>query len=170
MQTSCTIYGCSDGINKLKGLEKNLPDNTIGLNAFPLYYRTEYWIWMDNESFGNCVYKRKGNVYEPFFYFEPNFDPEKDLFGSFTVATFALDFAIKQGYQKATLYGILDGEYIESEKDYTHAGNLEISYKRFYYDPEEEYPLMSVATLQKWKAEILSYSDKIKIEIPNRTF
>jgi hypothetical protein len=120
---------------------------------------------MDDKRFGNCVYKLTDGEYKPFLYFEPNFEEfdqygnKKDLFGAYTVATFAIDFAIKQGYEKAVLYGILDGEYMPAGKDHIH-------YKHFYDDKLHH---MHKQVLQAWKKEILSYRNKIDTEIHYQT-
>ena len=75
----------------------------------------------------NCVYIKKDLAYKPYLKFIQNFEDEnhKGLFGAYTSATFALDFAIKEGYKRAELYGILDG-------DYKFLDNGEVEYKHFY--------------------------------------
>jgi hypothetical protein len=123
---------------------------------------------MDNPAFGNCIYIREGCEYKPFYSFEPNFeefDNEgnfKDLFGCYTVATFALDFAAKKGYKKAILYGILDGNYTESKPDHLY-------FSHFYDEILHEF---HKENLKSWKKEIFGYANKyykrkpIEIEIP----
>jgi len=155
------IFGCSDRILRI---EKQLPrllenNHTIGLNVFPLYYKTDYWLWIDNPKFGNCVYGRNGRGYNPYFPFEPNID----LMGGYTVASFALDFAAKAGYKKAVLYGILDGEYVQTGVPYQHAGHMTLTY-RYFYDNEPK--TISMMKLQQFKSIISSYRNKIEVEIP----
>ena len=113
------IFGCSDRITKLGDsvFEKLKGFPSMGLNRFPEFFPfVDYWLWIDNPNFGNCIYKRNNKSFEPFLHFEPNIN----LFGAYTVASFALDFAIKQGFKKAILYGILDGEYKLVEKKGIH--------------------------------------------------
>ncbi len=155
------IFGGSDRILQI---EKQLPEllknnHTIGLNVFPLYYKTDYWLWIDNPAKGNCVYRRNGRGYKPYFAFEPNID----LMGGYTVASFALDFAAKAGYKKAILYGILDGEYVQKGVPYQHAGHMVMTYRHFY-GPEDR--TISMLKLQQFKAIINSYRNKIEVEIP----
>ncbi len=158
---SILIFGCSD---RILTIEKQLPalienNPTIGLNAFPLYYKTDFWLWIDNPKFGNCVYKKENSSYKKYFPFEPNVD----LTGAYTVASFALDFAARAGYKKAVLFGILDGEYIKSDTPCVHAGHIELSYKHFYDRQDKTVNMMK---LQQFKAIINSYRNKIDIEIP----
>lgn len=183
------IFGCSDRLLDwhkwlLKGLIpiKN-PDNnaghfseqgeavfdelknyvSIGLNRFPEFFPfVDYRIWIDNSLFGNCVYKLTNNNYKPFLFFEPNIN----LFGAYTVASFALDFAIKQGFKRAVLYGILDGEYKLIEKKGIHLGHWEFSYRHFYEDQPGK---VTMYKLQQFKNIIFSYRNKIQVEIPYRT-
>ena len=153
------IYGCSDKISELN-LPKIILEDSLGLNIFPLYYKTKFWLWIDNPKFGNCVYILENNRYIPYFKFNLNFNKEKDLFGAFTVASFALHFVAKEGYKEAILYGILDGNYID-------IGNNEYQYSHFYD--------MSIHTFHKdnlkaWNNEILygqAHSNKINIVIPH---
>jgi hypothetical protein len=112
---------------------------------------------MDNPAFGYCVYKYNNGKYEPYYHFEPNVD----LFGAYTVATFALDWAIKQGYEKAVLFGILDGDYQVAE--FKTDANYELYYKHFYDDVLH---VKHYQVLEAHKKEIYSYSSKINIEIP----
>lgn len=146
--------GCSERILEI---EKNLPEllknnHSIGLNAFPVYYKTDYWLWIDNPKFGNRIFARSGKGYRPYLDFEPNVD----LMGAYTVASFAIDFAVKQGYQKAILYGILDGEYTRHDEQI-------LSYRHFYDQIDNTIYMMK---LQQFKEIINSYKDRIQIEIP----
>jgi hypothetical protein len=152
------IFGCSDKILDLK-LPQKIETESLGLNAFPLYHKTDFWLWMDNKEHGNCVYKKENDKYIPYLRFEPNYDPEKDLFGSYTVATFGIDFAIKQGYKKVRLFGILDGSYNLNEEH--------VLYKHFYNDKLFK---MHINNLKAWKDTIYSYKNSIEIEIPYQTF
>ena len=131
-------------------IEKQLPElleshHTLGLNAFPLYYKTDYWLWINNAKFGNCVYKRENVTYKPYFPLESNVGITKTCMS----ASFALDFAVKMGYEKAILYGILDGE--------TN------SYKHFYDQVDKP---SNIKNLQQLKTKIDSHRDKIEVEIP----
>ncbi len=159
------IFGCSDRISELGDevfdLLKEYP--SIGLNRFPEFFPfVDYRLWIDNKSFGNCVYKRNGSLYEPYLPFEPNID----LFGAYTVASFALDFALKQGYKRAVLYGILDGRYQLIEKKGIHAGHWDFSYRHFYEEKPQRIP---VQKLQQFKSIIYGYRSKIQLEIPYMT-
>ena len=172
MSSIINIYGCSERINELN-LPKYIKGDSIGLNHLPLYHKTTYWLFMDDLFFGNCVYKREKNKYIPYYPFIPNFEKERDLFGGYTVASFALDFAIKMGYKKAVLYGILDGNYKPTDNDYSHASNMEIEYSHFY---TKKKIIISYACMESFKNMIMSYSNPdvrektIEIEIPYRTF
>jgi|GEM_PF-3857050 len=143
---------------------------SIGLNRFPEFFPfVDYWLWIDNKNFGNCIYKRNNNgdliakrYYKPYFKFKPNIE----LFGAYTVTSFALDFAVKQGYERAVLYGILDGEYKLIEKKGFHVGHWDFSYKHFYDDKSRRVPMQK---LQQFKSIINSYKDKIEVEIPYMT-
>lgn len=132
---------------------------TLGLNAFPLYYKTNYWLWIDNPKFSNCVYQLNHNRYSPFFQFEPNID----LMGVYTVASFALSFAVKMGYEKAVLFGVLDGDYRKVGGFYNHAGEMKMTYRHFY---DQEDKTIYMMKLQQFKSIINSYNDKIEVEIP----
>ncbi len=156
------IFGCSDRITKLGNsvFDKLKGYPSIGLNCFPGFFPfTDYWLWVDNKKFGNCVYKRIGNSYEPYLPFEPNVE----LFGAYTVASFALDFAVKQGFKRAILYGVLDGEYKLLEKKGIHPGHWEFGYRHFYDDKLLRIPMQK---LQQFKSIIYGYRNKIQIEIP----
>ena len=124
-----------------------------------MYHRTKYWLWLDNPDFGYCIYKRDGSEYKEFLKFEPNVT----LHGGITSASFALDFAIKQGYKKAELYGILDGKYELTHKKLFHVGFWQFSYIHFY---DETVHNMEMMKLQGFKQIINSYTDRIDINIP----
>lgn len=176
------IFGCSDRISDWQqgfknsfnsaGLLSKSGDRvfdelkkypSIGLNRFPGFFPfVNYWLWIDNKDFGNCVYKRSNKKFRPYLQFETNID----LFGAYTVASFALDFAVKKGFQRAILYGILDGEYKLLKKQGLHPGHWMFSYKYFYCNRERTIPLQK---LQQFKHIIYSYKDKIEVEIPYRT-
>ena len=54
MKDKIILFGCSERILEI---EKQIPaliknHDTIGLNAFPLYYKTKYWLWIDNPDKG----------------------------------------------------------------------------------------------------------------------
>ena len=154
------IYGCSEEIKKLRKVEIE----SIGLNCFSGFFRTKYWLFSDREDFGDCIYKLKSEsklktgfdhynciknkYYEPYLNFEANVD----LFGALTTATFALSFAIKKGYKKAALYGILDGQYNEV------SGMVE--WKHFY---DDEVHYMPIERFNKIKRLINSYGKRIEI-------
>lgn len=110
-------------------------------------------------KYGNCVYMRQGKKYNPYLCFEPNVD----LMGGYTVASFALDFAAKMGYKKAVLFGVLDGNYTQTGEAYSHAGEMRMTYKHFY-DLEDK--KIHMLKLQQFKTVINSYKNKIDIEIP----
>ncbi len=164
IKTSCVIFGCSDGILKITDEIPNLIQNniTIGLNRFACYYKTLYRIWIDNKNLGNCVYKLNKGLYEPYLRFEPNVN----LFGAYTVASFALDFAVKTGFKRAVLYGVLDGEYKLIRKKGNHPGHWVFSYRHFYDNKPLSIPMQK---LQQFKNIINSYSHKIQLEIPYMT-
>jgi len=80
------------------------------------------------------------------------FEPNKDLIGSQTVATFALDYAIQLGYKKAILHGIMDSEYKETD-------NM-VEWKHFYDDKVLHIEKDRFDEMQR---KIDSYKDRIEI-------
>jgi hypothetical protein len=122
------IYGTG---RKCRGLTDIEPES-IGLNRFPLYYPdVKFWLWIDNINFGFCVYRKTDSSIKPYFPFEPNVT----LQGACSVATFAISWAIKEGYKRVYLYGILDDEY-EVKGDY-------VTWYHFYDEEPGYYPLAS---------------------------
>lgn len=161
MSSTFKIFGGSDRISQLS-LDRLVVGETLGLNNFPMLgHFTKYWLWIDEKSLGNCVYIKEESKYRPFFKFIPNsvLKAEQSLKGAYSSATFAIDFAIKQGFKQVELYGILDGDYQSGE-------NGRVVYKHFYDDKEL---FMHEECLKSWKKEIMSYNDKIEIIIPYQT-
>lgn len=162
MSTTLRIFGCSDKINDLNLHSLLIGHTNFGLNLFPCFgAQTTYWLYLDHPQFGSRVYIKKDLAYKPYLKFIQNFEDEnhKGLFGAYTSATFALDFAIKEGYKRAELYGILDG-------DYKFLDNGEVEYKHFY---DNKVHTMHENCLQSWKNEIMSYNNRIEIVIPYQT-
>ncbi|OGI01487.1 MAG: hypothetical protein A2Y25_02045 [Candidatus Melainabacteria bacterium GWF2_37_15] len=162
MNNTVHIYGCSDSIRGLKKPESP----SIGLNRFPVYYPdVDYWMFVDLDCFNGYVkdnYKDQKIVTQKYnFYFymkysgiKPHhiFEPNKDLIGSQTVATFALDYAIQLGYKKAILHGIMDSEYKETD-------NM-VEWKHFYDDKVLHIEKDRFDEMQR---KIDSYKDRIEI-------
>lgn len=158
MSSTFRIFGGSDKLRELN-LDELVVGETLGLNNFPMLGRfTKYWLWIDQRSLGNCVYIKEESNYKPFYKFIPNsvIHYERTLKGAYSSATFAIDFAIRQGFERVELYGVLDGDYQRGE-------NGRICYKHFYND---EVLVMHEECLKSWKKEIMSYNDKIDIIIP----
>ena len=153
------IFGCSEAINTI-----NIPEllenyTSIGLNDFSIHYPCDYFLWIDRpdlDNAGKCIFKKIDGEFKPYLKFEPNVD----LHGAFTVASFALDFAIKEGFKRAILFGIMDGEYTLLEKRAGHVGHWIFSYKYFYTD---EVKTISMFKIQQFKNIIKSYANRIEI-------
>lgn len=161
MQTfkKINIFGSSERINDLDINKLFLEGPSIGVNKFTNFYKPTFKLFMDDKQCGNCVYKLNNKQeYEPYLKFTPNFLVEKDLFGIYTIATYAIDFAIKQGYNEAVLYGILDGEYKEVDEN-----NVELYH--FYGEPQ----IIRKELAKARKDAIFSYSEQIKLTIPYLT-
>lgn len=80
------------------------------------------------------------------------FEPNVDLFGSHTIATFALDYAIQLGFKKAVLHGIMDSEYKETDE--------KVEWKHFY---DDKVLYIEKNRFDEMQRKIDSYKDKIEI-------
>ena len=148
------IYGSSSKIR----LVGEVISPSIGLNYFPIYYPdVNYWLWMDNIFWGNCIYEilvhdktrmMNGDIKVPYFWFEPNVT----LMGCCSTATFAIDWAIKLGCERVYLYGIFDDDYI-IEGDY-------VIWQQFYKPKPIKFPLNKFKLVEQFIEEC-----KEKIEI-----
>jgi hypothetical protein len=158
------IFGCSDGLLKIWGEIPRLIKeyDTFGLNYIKEYYEPLYHLGLDNPDLGCCIYKLENGIYQKHLKFIPN----KTLFGCHTSASFAIDFAIKQGYNKVILYGILDGEYTRV-KEHPYQLHSLFTYKHFY---STENQTKTLQELGQFKNSIFQHKYDIEIIIPNKTF
>ncbi len=170
LEDTLVIFGDSDRINDIKDdilwILENC--NTLGLNHFTDFYKTKYRLWLD--VFGNQfdIYNPVTKKYECFLKFLPN----EDICGACTSASFAIDFAVKQGYKKVVLLGVLDGTYTLKKKQGWHIGHYIYSYKHFYEEPNNSPDVAqekSMFQLQQFKHFIYAHKDRIKIIIPYQT-
>ena len=118
-------------------------------------------LWIDNPSYGNCIYKLKEDEYQE----DLNFIPNETLFGYSTSITFALDWAIRNGYKKATLLGVLDGHYKLVKRQGIFCGHWLFEYRHFYDNVIHHKQLLQI---MQFKNAIFEYSNRIQIEIPYR--
>jgi hypothetical protein len=111
---------------------------------------------MDSPTHGNTVYRDYCGNYIPYLNFKPNFDKKFDLFGSYTVASFAVDFAARLGYKEVMMFGVLDGNYKEIDENH-------VAYRHFYED--FEVPLNKQVLLAHRNAIIEQDIQKVKIRV-----
>ena len=145
------IFGCSERISEISNRIPELISNfdTLGLNRFPEYYPTKYRLWIDNEKYGYCIFRQDDGEYKPFHPFT-----SADLKLGWTVAVPAIDWAIKQGYKKVILYGVLDGEYKQIDDDY-------YSYHYFYSDEVGKIHKKALSGMVKY---VDSFNEQIDID------
>jgi hypothetical protein len=161
------IFGCSERVNeKLKEIRKLVKtEDTFGINKCIEYFPTTYGLWFDNPDFGAKVlkYNPKTLSWDTYFPFEPNVT----LFGACTSVSFAIDFAIKKGYNKVRLVGVLDGKYTQlPEQEHLYCLKRLFEYKHFWTEEVYHLPLLQI---MQFKSMIYSYEKHIKIDIPYRT-
>lgn len=162
MSNTVHIYGCSDSIRGLKKVESP----SIGLNRFPVYYPdVNYWMFVDLGDFNGYVkdnYRDQKIVTQKYnfhFYMKHSgikphhiFEPNVDLFGSHTIATFALDYAINLGFKTAVLHGIMDSDYKETDE--------KVEWKHFY---DNKVLYIEKDRFNEMQRKINSYKDRIEI-------
>ncbi len=162
MSDTIHIYGCSNSIRGLKQPERPC----IGLNRFPVYYPdVDYWMFVDLGDFNDYVkdnYKGQKIVTQKYnfhFYMKHSgikphhiFEPNVDLFGSHTIATFALDYAVQLGYKKVVLHGVMDSDYKEVD------GKVE--WKHFY---DDKVHYIEKNRFDEMQRKIDSYRDRIEV-------
>ena len=141
------IFGTGEKINLLGEARINrlLARPSIGINEFPVHYpNVDYWLFTDSAFAEKIIYTDiyKGqkiitcdHVYKNFFknkdyniggIFEPNAYTAKTGNSGY----YAIEWAIQQGYTKASLYGVMDS--INYEKS-----GFEIIANHFYGAPSK---------------------------------
>jgi len=133
------IYGTGTKIKNITGVH----EESLGLNVFPLHFPdVKYWLWLDNINFGHCIYEKTDSTLKPYFPFTPG----RDIKGSCSSATYAISWAIKEGYKKVNLYGILD----EDEYNIIEVKGVKyVEWRHFYDDTVLTYRLSAFETFNR---------------------
>jgi hypothetical protein len=141
------IFGTGEKINILGEARINRllsrPTISIGINAFPVYYpNVDYWLFTDSafaeriiytdiykgQKIITCDHVYKSQLKGLDFNIGGIFEPNEYTAKTGNSGYYAIEWAIQQGFKKASLYGVMDS--VDYEKD-----GLEITANHFYGTP-----------------------------------